>query len=190
MTPGWAFPLFSLLAAVFGILYFPMLNRLARGLASPYAKADLTRRIQATAVDMSLVMICIVAFRTQGSPLFLVAGGTYALLRDWLFVKGQSIGKFLVGLVVINLDNGKPAGLLASAKRNAIFVVPGLNVVAIGLEMLSIVQDRQGQRLGDRIANTQVVEGLGAKEFVRSLQESMLEIEMKSRVDERPVKVE
>ena len=168
-----------------------MLNQLARGLVSPYAKANLARRIQAAAVDMSFVVVCIVAFRTQGSPLFLVAGAVYVLLRDALFIKGQSAGKFLAGLVVVNLDHGKPAGLVASAKRNAIFVVPGLNVVAIALELVAIVRDRQGQRLGDRIANTQVVEGAGAREVVKSLQESMrAELEMNARRDEQPVEVE
>jgi len=186
--PGWVF--LGLLAAAFGLVYFPVLNRLARGLASPYAKADVARRIQAGAVDMSLVVVCIVAFRVQGSVLFLLAGGIYLLLRDALFIKGQSIGKFFVGQVVVNLDHGKPVGLLASAKRNAIFVVPGLNVVAIALELVAIVRDRQGQRLGDRIANTQVVEGLGARDFVKSLRQSMLEIEMNARRDEQPVEVE
>jgi hypothetical protein len=43
-------------------------------------------------------------------------------------------------------------------------------VSALFLESASIIRDVQGQRLGDRIAQTQVVQGYGAKELVFSIQ--------------------
>jgi hypothetical protein len=46
-----------------------------------------------------------------------------------------------------------------------VFVLPGANLVAVFLEGASIVRDLQGQRLGDRLAQTQVVEGFGARDF-------------------------
>ena len=189
MTPEVSFVVVGLLSAAFGLGYFPVLNRLARGFVSPYAKADIRRRIAAAVIDAGLVVSCLMSFRVQGSPLFLLVAAVYLLLRDALFVQGQSVGKFLAGLVVINLDTGRPCGRVQSAKRNVIFVVPGLNVVAICLEALAILQDAQGQRLGDRIANTQVVDGLGVKDFVKDVQQAMLELEFKRNGEKRPVEV-
>jgi len=162
-----AFVIIVVLSAAFGALYFPVLNRLARGVVSPYPKVDIGKRIAAATIDGALVVICVVGFRMQGSALFPLLGGVYLLLRDALFVPGQSIGKFLLGLIVIDLDTGGPCSRFRSAKRNFILVVPGLNVVAAFLEAVAAIRDRQGQRLGDRVANTQVVEGHGAKEFVK-----------------------
>ncbi|RPI56589.1 MAG: hypothetical protein EHM55_04825 [Acidobacteria bacterium] len=186
MTPEATFVLFGVLSAAFGLAYFPVMNRMAKGVVSPYAKADLRKRVAAATIDGALVVICLVGFRTQGSAVFLLLAAVYVLLRDALFLPGHSIGKFLLGLVVADLHTGRPCSRLASAKRNFILVVPGLNVVAICLEALAVIQDRQGQRLGDRIANTQVIEGLGAKEFVKVVQQAMLDIELPGRV-EKPV---
>lgn len=58
-----------------------------------------------------------------------------------------------------------------SVRRNVILLVPGANVVAVFLEAVTILRDPQGQRLGDRLAQTQVVEGLGAKDLVTSVYE-------------------
>jgi hypothetical protein len=73
-------------------------------------------------------------------------------------------------LVVIELNTGRPCGRVGSAKRNAVYLLPGANVSALFLESASIIRDIQGQRLGDRIAQTQVVQGYGAKELVFSIQ--------------------
>ncbi len=189
MTPEATFVFFGLLSAAFGLVYFPVLNRLARGFISPYAKADIRKRAGAAAIDATLVLICLVGLQTQGSLLFLLVGAVYLLLRDALFVQGQSIGKFLLGLVVIDLDTGRPCGRMAAAKRNFIFIVPGLNIVAAGLEAVATLRDPQGQRLGDRIANTHVIEGLGAKEFVKGVREAMVEIEFKRNPEKQPVEV-
>jgi uncharacterized RDD family membrane protein YckC len=188
MTSHAAFVFLGVLAAVFGVVYFPVLNRMARGVASPYAKVGIRKRVSAAVIDASLVVIGLVGFRTQGSALFLLVAAIYLVWRDALFVQGQSIGKFLTGLVVIDLDTGRPCGRLQSAKRNFIFIVPGLNVVAVALEGVATFRDPQGQRLGDRIANTQVVEGFGAKDLVKDvLQDAMLEMELKRRGEKQPV---
>jgi uncharacterized RDD family membrane protein YckC len=189
MTPEATFVFFGLLSAAFGLAYFPVLNRMARGFVSPYAKADIRKRIVAAVIDAGLVVSCAVGFQVQGSLLFLLVGAVYLVLRDALFVQGQSVGKFLAGLRVVNLDTGRPCGRLQSAKRNVIFIVPGLNIVAIGFEAVAIFQDAQGQRLGDRIANTQVVDGLGAKEFVHEFQKAMFELEFERRGEKQPVEV-
>jgi hypothetical protein len=165
MTAEATFVLFGVLSAAFGLAYFPVMNRMAKGIVSPCA-ADIRKRIAAATIDGALVVICLVGFRTQGSALFLLLAAVYVLLRDALFLPGHSIGKFL-RLVVVD-PPGRPCSRLASAKRNFIRWSPGLNVVAICLEAVAVIQDRQGQRLGDRIANTPS-SGLGRR-FVRSQQ--------------------
>jgi hypothetical protein len=90
---------------------------------------------------------------------------------------------------VISLTNGRPCTRLQSAQRNFILVVPGLNVVAAGLETLAVARDPQGQRLGDKLANTQVVEGIGARDFATSLQKALLDVELVRRRGEQPAEV-
>jgi uncharacterized RDD family membrane protein YckC len=144
------------------------MRELARGLASPYAKADIGRRFCAVMVDSLFVMTGWFFYRQSESVLPLLAGLLYALLRDSTF--GRSIGKFLFGLVVIDLETGRPCGRAGSAKRNVLFLLPGANLSAAFLEAVTIVRDPQGQRLGDRLAQTQVVEGFGARDLAAAFQ--------------------
>ena len=161
-------------ALAFALAYFPMVSKFSRGLASSYAKADVAKRFAAATIDGLIVISLGLLYWTEGSWLAAAAGATYVLLRD--SVNGQSVGKFLVGLVVISLETGRPASFGGSARRNLLFLLPGANVVAIFLEARTVVRDRQGQRLGDTLAQTQVVEGFGAKELVRSFQDQLMGI--------------
>jgi len=161
-------------AVAFAVAYFPMVSKLSRGLASPYAKADISRRLSAATIDGLIVISLGLLYWTEGSLLAVAAGAAYVLLRDC--VNGQSIGKFLVGLVVISLETGRPSSFAGSIRRNLLFVLPGANVVAIFFEGLTIVRDRQGQRLGDTLAQTQVVEGFGAKDLVKSFQDLLMSV--------------
>ena len=156
-------------ALVFTMAYYPIVTYLARGLVSGYAKVDLQRRFFAAAVDVSLVVTGVALYTASGAVPFLVGAAIYVLMRDALV--GRSVGKFLLGIVVIHLESGRPAGAMASLRRNLLFVLPGANLVAVGLESLTIARDPQGQRLGDRLAQTQVVDGFSAKELTRALAE-------------------
>jgi uncharacterized RDD family membrane protein YckC len=147
-------------------------TKLSRGLASPYAKADVWRRLCAATIDGVIVASMGVLYWTSGSAVSVAGGAGYLLFRD--AISGQSIGKFACGLVVISLETGRPASLAASLRRNLLFLLPGANVVAILLEARTLVRDRQGQRLGDKLAQTQVVEGFGAKDLVKSFQDALL----------------
>lgn len=159
-------------AVVFALAYFPVLTRLSRGLVSPYAKADVRRRLFAAVIDALLVMTSGVFYWNSESVFSLIAGAAYLLLRDG--IQGQSVGKFLLGLTVMGLETGRPATLGGSVRRNVLLLLPGANVVAIFLEGVTVVRDPQGQRLGDRLAQTQVVEGLGAKDLVKAFQEWLM----------------
>jgi uncharacterized RDD family membrane protein YckC len=163
-----------LLSAAFAIVYLPVVTKLSKGLVSPYVKADMRRRLGAATVDGLLFTTCLIVYRNLDSVLFLVVGSIYVLLRDALFVRGQSVGKFCFSLLVVSLETGRPCSRAGSIRRNFLFLVPGLNVVAAILEPVTIVRDPQGQRLGDRLAQTQVVEGFGARELVKLFQKQLL----------------
>jgi uncharacterized RDD family membrane protein YckC len=171
MTLNAAFGIFVLPAVVFALAYFPLVTKLTRGLLSPYTKADVRKRLFAATIDGLLVATTGALYWNSGSLLFLVAGAAYLLLRD--AVGGQSIGKFFLGLVVISLETGRPSTFGGSVRRNLLLLLPGANVVAVFLEALTVVRDPQGQRLGDRLAQTQVIEGLGAKDLVKSVQDAL-----------------
>ena len=166
MTRDVVLGFFVLPALAFALGYFPALNRLTVALVSPYARADVRKRLYAAAVDSLLVATTGVFSQILQSPWYLVAGALYLLLRD--SVQGQSLGKLLFGLVVISLETGRPATIVSSVQRNLLFLLPGANVPAAFLETMTLVRDVQGQRLGDRLAHTQVIEGFGVTDLARS----------------------
>ena len=161
-------------AVAFALAYSSIVTHFSRGLVSPYTKADVRKRFSAAFVDALVVTTLSLGYWTGGSPLYLAFSAGYLLLRD--AVGGRSIGKLLFGLVVISMKTGRPSSFAGSVERNFLLLLPGANVVAIFLEAQTVVRDPQGQRLGDRLAQTQVVEGLGAKDFVKSLQDWLIDL--------------
>ena len=159
-------------AVLFAIAYYPLLTRLSRSLASPYAKANVTRRFYAASIDALILVSGALVARNSDPTALVVVTAVYVLLRDAM--NGRSIGKFLLGLVVIDLETGRPASFPASIRRNLVFALPGADIVAIFLETRTLIHDRQGQRLGDRLAQTQVVEGYGAKDLLKDVQELLM----------------
>lgn len=161
-------------AVTFALAYSSMVAHLSRGLISPYLKADVRKRLTAAFIDgLMVATLCLVSW-TVGWLLSLAVGAAYLLLRD--AIGGQSVGKLLLGLVVIDLETGRVSSLSGSIKRNLLLLLPGANVVAIFLETRTIIADPQGQRLGDRLAQTHVVEGAGAKDLVKLFQEWLMSL--------------
>ena len=98
-------------AVTFALAYPSIVTHLSRGLISPYAKADVRKRLTAAFLDgLMVVTLCLVS-RSLGW-LSLAVGGAYLLLRD--AIGGQSIGKLLLGLVVIDLETGRVSSLSSS----------------------------------------------------------------------------
>ncbi len=172
MNVSTFFGIFILPAIVFALVYSAIVTHLSRGLLSPYAKADVRRRLYAATIDGLVVVTSCLLYWTSEFVLYLAAGAAYLLFRD--AIRGQSVGKFLLGLVVISLENGRPSSLAGSVRRNLLLLLPGANVVAFFLEVRTIVRDPQDQRFGDRLAQTQVVEGSGAKDLVKSFQDWLI----------------
>src|SRR5215471_6883470 len=166
---------FCVLSAItFALAYGPILRKLSLGLVSPYPKADLTKRMFAATADVLLVAVTLFYYRAFESFGYLVLAIAYLLFRD--AIGGRSFGKFLFGLVVTDLETGRPCGYAAAIRRNALFLLPGANLVAAFLESSTIVRDPQGQRLGDRFALTQVVEGFGLKDLLTGVQQWLADL--------------
>jgi uncharacterized RDD family membrane protein YckC len=155
-------------AVLFALVYFPTLTYLSVGIVTPYAKVDVWKRLLAAFIDGVPGVAAWLVYRNTGSVLVLGAAALYLLLRDG--IGGQSLGKLLMGLVVVNIQTGRFCSVKDSILRNIFVLIPGANIVAVFLEPLTILRDPQGQRLGDRVAHTQVIEGLGAKDLARSFQ--------------------
>lgn len=76
----------------------------------------------------------------------------YVLLEAYA---GATVGKWVVGIRVVDLDGKKP-GLVTSLLRNVLRLIdslPALNILGVIL----ILQSKQNARLGDRVAGTRVV---------------------------------
>jgi hypothetical protein len=156
------------LAVSFALMYPMLLAKLSWSLASPYAKAESRRRLHAATIDGLLVASIFALYWSSASIAFLASGAACILLRD--AVCGRSLGKFLLGLKVVSLETGRPGSARDSVSRNVIFLLPGANVAAVFLEARTLSCDRQGLRLGDRLAMTQVVNGYGAKDLALDIQ--------------------
>jgi uncharacterized RDD family membrane protein YckC len=156
-------------AVLFGLVYFPTLHYLSVGLVTPYAKVDVWKRLLAAWVDGLPAIAAWLLYSRTGSLWGAAVAALYLLLRDG--IGGQSLGKLMVGLVVVNVQTGALCTWKGSVLRNVFVLIPGANIVAAFLESITIIRDPQGQRLGDRLAQTQVIEGLGAKDLATSFQE-------------------
>lgn len=135
---------------------------------SPYPKADLTLRGLARLADFTIAFGMATTAPGVGP---LVAAG-YLLVADGL-MQGQSPGKKIFGVKAVVPATRAPAGFQESMLRNAPFAVvtvfwalpilwPAFFLVGlpvIGYEAWQVWDEPLGLRLGDRIAETQVVDG-------------------------------
>lgn len=134
-------------------------------------KASLFNRLAAKSIDLLLV----VAFYFIGTEIWGpvgVLGATFlCAIQDGLWA-GQSVGKRIMGLQVIEDQLGLPCSISNSALRNAPFAVALpffaiswfwllfliVGVPFIVLEIYLLVSLESGVRLGDILGNTLVVE--------------------------------
>jgi uncharacterized RDD family membrane protein YckC len=100
-------------------------------------------------------------------------------------LQGKSVGKFLFGLMVVRLSDGKPCSLSRSILRNLFFIIPGMNIVAFVFETYYSIKDKQGIRLGDKFAMTQVVEGKKVPELTKLSQIILSYFNLESFTEEK-----
>jgi len=136
-----------------------------------FVAASFLNRFIARSIDLIIVVALYEIIPSIGY----FAGLIYLLIADGLF-EGRSVGKKLMGLKVV-LENNTECGYKESIFRNFPFAVgfilcgifgaiPLIGwlmsfiiiVVILAFESLVIIGSDNGKRLGDEIANTQVVE--------------------------------
>jgi len=143
--------------------------------AATAGKAEIGKRFIAAIID------AVIALAIGFIPIIggLVATA-YWLVRDGLdidFMDHRSLGKKVMKLRPVTLDGG-PVDIMTSMKRNWMFALIGvaqllaytiiglliaiplaLLVFAIGIvEVVLVLTDSEGRRLGDKFANTKVIE--------------------------------
>jgi uncharacterized RDD family membrane protein YckC len=138
-------------------------------------RPDLGKRALAVIIDAMIAMVV---------GLIPIAGGiaatAYWLVRDGMdfdFMDHRSIGKKVMKLRPVTLD-GQPLDLATSIKRNWMFALGGLIqlfamtiiglvlaiplgliVFVIGIiEIVLVLTDAEGRRIGDKMARTRVIE--------------------------------
>ncbi len=130
-----------------------------------YPKAHVLNRFIAKFVDA----IVVAAASKVAPPVGWLAGLAYVLIADG-FSGGRSLGKRLIGLQTVVPPTREVAGFKESIIRNLplalaylLFPVPYigwiLTLAITAFEVLLIVGNDQGLRLGDEIAHTQVLDG-------------------------------
>ncbi len=140
----------------------------ARPEGSLYPKAELLPRLLARLTDFLLAMVLPVTAGTLGvllAPLFV-------LFADGIF-HGQSFGKKLLGIKVVHLPSGESIDHRESALRNVPVALAWLlapipevgqvlfwivTAVAFLWEGSQVIGDSLGLRMGDLVAETQVVD--------------------------------
>lgn len=146
-------------------------------LTEGYPRAQWPTRLGAALIDLVLVSALLqgAAVGADGgaiwsAPLYgkalFAAALLYLLLRDGLGL-GQSLGKRALGVQVVELKERRPARMRESAVRNLpLFLGLLLSLVAhpifvlvLGVEAVTVFQDAKGRRMGDRLAETQVIDG-------------------------------
>ncbi len=136
---------------------------------SLYPKASLFLRGGARAIDLAIAWVLYVSTGPAGVVVALL----YTLFADGM-LQGQSLGKKLFGVKVVYLPTGQGARHRDSVLRNSPFglviilgMMPDLGLRAfiagcavVGtLELVKVIRDPLGLRLGDLWANTQVTDG-------------------------------
>lgn len=145
---------------------------------SGYSKASLGKRFIASIIDsiicMGLSIPAIIfliigkskisVFNNDSTPYFVLAVIFCILPITYNFVKdgisqGQSLGKKSVGLIVIYLVDKTPCTYGKSFLRNIMLIL--INIVPLVgwlVEPIMVLVSEDGRRLGDKAANTQVIE--------------------------------
>lgn len=83
-------------------------------------------------------------------------GLVYTLVRDG-FGRGQSWGKKIMGLMVVDITTNEPCTMGKSVLRNVIFFALGFVGFSFVEYLIPLFQGK-GARLGDMVAKTQVIE--------------------------------
>jgi uncharacterized RDD family membrane protein YckC len=167
--------------AEFGMILF------ALSFSSQQDRTVIFNRVIAKLADLFLVLLIGgIVGAILPRPLGSLLGFAYSLVADGMRFgpfRGQSVGKKLMRLRVVNVKSGHPASIRDSVLRNApvgvatfFAIIPlwgWLILVLIGLplmimEIYLMVTVEAGHRLGDVMGDTEVVEVKGLSRKLKS----------------------
>ena len=143
----------------------PMPNY-STGAAAVYPKASVWTRLGASIVDGLVAFAACLPFYIGvcGETDVLIILGLIGLVwAIWYgFTKdgrgnGQSIGKKATGLMVVNLNTGLPCTKGTSALRALLWYIPYLNGFISLVDCIMVLATKDGRRIGDHLAGTQVI---------------------------------
>lgn len=134
-------------------------------------KTSVFNRLVARGIDLLVAVTILFLGKALWAPLGVFGACVFCAFADGLG-EGQSVGKRILGMRVVDAQTGAPCEFGASAVRNLPFVlalilgaIPWLwlffLVVAaplIAVELYIVLTVDTGVRLGDVMANTQVME--------------------------------
>jgi len=134
-------------------------------------RTTLFNRLNAKAIDLVIVAALYFLGKTISPALGIIGATVFCALQDGFGV-GQSIGKRIIGLRVIENGTGLSCSLRNSALRNLPFVFGILftstpllwillimmTIPSVGLELYLLLTLDSGMRVGDVLGNTQVIE--------------------------------
>ncbi len=133
----------------------------------PVNRVDVKLRLIADFIDVGIFVALAINWNWIGP----IVGAVYLLFRD--AIQGRSLGKILVGLRVVKMDNWLPAGITESISRNLILAITGLFAILGGMGfgafgivlaiitvfvMMQIHKDPDGRHIGDQLAGTKLLE--------------------------------
>jgi len=168
------------------ILSFPMffiILRTIKVLKSPYLRANPVKRILAGIIDFAFCAIWFYAAEVFNKVSLYAIILIYILAKDCFF-SGRSIGKLFLGLAVIKVKDGSFCTIKESVVRNLIYVIPGINIAGLLFEIILIIYQENGMRIGDRLAQTQVVEGMQLHDYSDLFQKILLKEIFQKEVQE------
>lgn len=99
--------------------------------------------------------------------LFLIAGIAYLVIQLYFYSKGQSIGKSLVGLMVVHKKDGTPLTFWWMLLREVIVKKASEVVFCLGYIWILVDDNRQGWH--DKILDTYVIDDKETASLVRSI---------------------
>lgn len=115
--------------------------------------AGLGARFAAQTIDKIITILILIPANIQpetlAALLSLLAFFSYCLFAD-SFGYGQSIGKRIIGIAVVDEKSGKPCTLGKSFVRN-------ISLLLLGVLDVVLIFGKERKRLGDMLARTKVV---------------------------------
>lgn len=117
-------------------------------------KANIVNRLLAGAVDFGIAVVIYYIFK---KPFNTIIASIFILFRDSLG-GGKSIGKIIFNLNTKKIQDETPAAYRESILRNFFFIIPIINYFMVVLEAFLIYWDINGSRVGDRIAETFIID--------------------------------